>query len=727
MLPVFVGNARAQTNGGVCSVKPVASPTFVSTNHLLDLTEGFGVTPTKDGGYTLTGDTQPADGMGAPMPYIIKTDAKGALSWSRWLSSQSAALGAMSSRRKGRLTVETTDGYLIMANDVIDFVDEETKEEYGDILITKLNAKGKMSWSLMLGDYRLDRPQKLWALQGGGVLLLGSLSKTGYGQYVADNDTVPRYSALIQIDKNGKVVSTKKMDWEAEDMDRLTDGSFIAIANLDVKKTEQPEHVLGSEGAPHALPTIIKLDKNINVVWAKSMEMIPLEINAPTSYSSGTFAMGKTSIRMPGGDFRAVKSTPDGGYIAFGFDNLALTQGFAGPLKLPDTVYFPRSFIAVKVDGKGNYVWTKKLTTSLIFSTSANDFLVTKTFDDQFVIMEDVIRDSVGIAAKSKDAGQKRKAFNNKCEQLRADCPDTINVIPEIKPFGEADNEAMNILSDAQASNIELIKTDADFNPRWIKKFDIERSASGYGIAPTADKGVVISASILTTKQHMTLSGLAPYKEGVLIKIDVNGAVDGCIAVSDQPEATVEDQSQYLIMRNMDASTGIMKLKINKKVPEKITTITNIVRNICKYQKKKATPICSYLIPVTSASGVQGQTETPSTAKTLAMINYQNTKEVAVEGDKNTQVNTELLPILKAIFLNQVKIKDSMKGMWLTYILPRTATRADVETVQKKYEELGYKIDESIDGNLWVSKIGLTLHMTFYILNSMIGKLEVLF
>ena len=73
------------------------------------------------------------------------------------------------------------------------------------------------------------------------------------------------------------------------------------------------------------------------------------------------------------------------------------------------------------------------------------------------------------------------------------------------------------------------------------------------------------------------------------------------------------------------------------------------------------------------------------------MINYQNTKEVAVEGDKNTQVNTELLPILKAIFLNQVKIKDSMKGMWLTYILPRTATRADVETVQKNMKNSDIK------------------------------------
>ena len=46
---------------------------------------------------------------------------------------------------------------------------------------------------------------------------------------------------------------------------------------------------------------------------------------------------------------------------------------------------------------------------------------------------------------------------------------------------------------------------------------------------------------------------------------------------------------------------------------------------------------------------------------------------------------------------------------------PRPATRADVEIVQKYLEGLGYKTTDSEGGDLWVSKIGLTLHLEFSI------------
>ncbi|MFA5129290.1 MAG: hypothetical protein WC477_00030 [Patescibacteria group bacterium] len=714
------------SSANTCSASPATSGSLIQTYHLLDLTDGFGVSQTKDGGYMLTGDTLPAQGMAAPRPFIIRTNAKGNLLWTRWFSSQSGALGDMSSRRLGRLTVETTDGNIVMANDVIDFVDENKKEIYGDLLITKLNPKGLMLWSLMLGNFSKDRPQKMWALPDGGVMVLGRFLQTGYGDNVADLDTVPRYSALIQIDKNGKVVFTKKMDWEAEDMQRLADGSYIALANITVPKTEQPEHILGPEVVMHPLPTMIKLDKNANVSWAKSMEMIPSEINAPTSYTSSSFTMGKTVIRMAGGDFRAVQPTPDGGFIAFGFDNLALTQGFSGTLTLPSS-YFARPLVAVKVDANGAYQWTKKLTNSLVSGISTNDFQVVKTTDGQFIIMEDVIRDSAGIKAKTDTAAQKRKALLDACKEIKQDCLDPANLPPEVKPAADEEYAAMKIWADALASNIELIKTDADFNPRWIKKYDVERDISGYGIAPTSDKGVVVSASLLTTKQHMVMMTMEPYKEATLLKVDANGNAKGCVNVSNDPTVTVEDQSQYLVMQNMDVSTGNMALSINKKVKEKITTIKDTARNICTYQQAVVTPICSYLTSNASGGSSSGQPGTPPTAKTWAQINYNNAKEVAVDGEKNISIHNELLPILNQVYLNQVKVKDSMKSMWLTYIFPRPATRADVEAVQKKYEALGYKIDESDGGTLYVSKVGLTLHMTFSIQNSMMGKLEVLF
>ncbi|MDP1759970.1 MAG: hypothetical protein Q8L01_00665 [Candidatus Woesebacteria bacterium] len=676
---------QAQT-ANVCSAGPVSAATFVKTFHLLDLTDGFGVLPAKDGGYFLTGDTIPASGMAAPKPFVVKTDAKGGLAWSRWYSSQSMALGQMSLRRIGRLAAETADGNLVTAIDAIDFVDENLKEIYGDVLVTKLNKKGTQLWSVMLGDYSTDRPHKIWALPDGGVLLLARFMETGHGD-VADTDAVPNYSVLLKIDKNGKVQSAKKMSWNATDAQYLADGGFIVLADVAVAEAPQPANILGPEITPHALPTMIKLDANLNAIWAKSLEMIPLELNAPTSYTTSSFTMGKTKVRMAGGDFRAVQPTPDGGFIAFGFGDLISNHGLITGAAKSFTSFTPRPLIAVKVDAAGNYQWAKKLADNQTSGISSNDFQVVRTVDSQFVIMQDVVRDSA--AAQTPDFKLDLKAL---------------------------------------AANIELIKTDADFNPRWIKKYDLERDVSGYGVQPTADKGVVVAGSMLTNKQHMVMMSMEPYKEAVLIKVDANGAVAGCVGVSDLLRAAVEDQSQYLVMQNMKVgTTADLKLNINKKVKEKVSAIKNTARDICQYQKNSVTPLCSYLTSEAAAVPPAGQPAPPPVAKTWALINFENAKAGKIESEKNQTIHDELLPILNQVFNNQVKMTDSMNSMWLAYVFPRPATRADVETVQKKYEALGYKIDESEGGRLFVSKIGLTLHMTFAIQNSMAGKLEVLF
>ncbi|MDD2807959.1 MAG: hypothetical protein PHW95_05595 [Patescibacteria group bacterium] len=674
--------AVSPTQAETCATKAVSSATFIKTHHLLDLTDGFGVSATKDGGYLLTGDTIPGSGMAPPFPFIIKTDAKGNLVWSKWFSSQSLALGQMSLRRIGRLTTTTTDGNLVMANDVLDFVDENTRELYGDILLTKINPKGVLLWSVMLGDNSEDRPQKLWALPDGGVLILGRFFQTGYGQEVADSEAVAKYGVFIKVDKNGKVVFSKKMAWAAEDMEPLPDGGFIALANLEVPKVEQPEHILGPELTPHALPTIIRLDKKFNILWAKSLEMIPSEFNSIASISGSNFTMGKTKIRLQAGDFRAVEASPDGGFLAFAFGDLSLSSGLLTGVNPALTSFSPRALLAVKVDADGNLEWSKKLTTNLTSALGSNDFQVGKTVDNYFVIMQDVVHDSATV-----------QSANFSLSQLTA-----------------------------TAANIALIKIDPDFNPVWAKQISAERDLSGYALQATADKGVVIAASMLTTRQHWVLTGLEPYKEATLIKLDANGVVAGCGATSETGEATVADQSSYVVSQTMDGGTVVdFKLKIKKKVKAKLSVLKDTPRDICKYQKNNVLPLC-----VATPTTATGQTTTP-VAKTWATINYDNTKEVVAEGAKNQTIHAELLPILQQIYGQQVKLKDSMKSMWLTYVFPRPATRADVEAVEKYYVGLGYKVDDSTGGQLNVSKVGLTLHLTFAIQNSMAGKLEVLF
>ncbi|MDD2785325.1 MAG: hypothetical protein PHS79_00355 [Patescibacteria group bacterium] len=678
-----------------CKAIKISSTSFIRTDHLRDKTTAYGVLPTKDGGYVLTGETVMSNAMANPTPFIIKTDAKGIALWSRQFGSTNAR-GTES--EVGQLAVETTDGGYVMAGKMTGFIDskyEESREGYGDILVTKLSSKGTKLWSVMVGDYGTDNTQKLWALPNGDILLLAQFMQTGHGNDIADTSTITKYSVFIKFDKNGKVLMAKKMGWDALDAQRLADGSFIVLANIKVVTAAQPENILGPEVVPHDLPTIVRLDSDYKTTWAKSLEMIPSELNTVGNIASdGKITMGKTKIRLAGGDFQAIQQTSDGGFIAFGFSNLLLTQGMNGSIG-QITQFTPRAFVAVKVDAAGNYQWTRKLTGNLSSGITTTDFHVAKTVDNEFVIMHDVIRDSTNLQAKWDDA-----------------------------VGANASPEAQKALTDALATNIELIKVDADFNPRWVKKIDLERDLMGYGIQPTTDKGVVVTGKMSTIKQHMVMMSLEPYEEAPVIKVDVNGGMNGSVAVSNHSTATLEDQSSYLVMHDMDAGVSTdINLNINKKVDEKVTAAKNVERYITKYSKISVKQICSYI----NADISTGGSGAIPAAKTWAFINYENAMDGSIDSDKNRQINDELLPILKKVFNDQVKMTDSMKSMWLTYYFPRLVTRADVEMVQKYYEGLGYKTDESHDGILYVSRVGLTLHMTFSVQSPMVGKLEVLF
>ncbi|MDD4412640.1 MAG: hypothetical protein PHR00_03265 [Patescibacteria group bacterium] len=711
------------TAEAVCSTTANQAASFIKTYHLRDNTDGFGVLATRDGGYLLTGDTIWAKAMSVPNAFAIKTDATGKLVWSQQFSSQST--GQSQTANTKRISTQTTDGSFVTATDVIDFVDDKyfsQKELWGDIIVSKLDAKGKQLWSLMVGDYSMDFPQKIWSTADGGVVLLVKLMKTGYGQEIADTEAIPQSSVFIKINKNGKVEWSKKMNWTAIDAQYLPDGGFIALANVALTVAEQPEHILGPEIAIGDLPTIIRLDNKLNISWAKSLEMIPSEINSIASISSSSFTMGVTKFRMMGGDFRAVQPTPDNGFLTIGFDNLLLTKGLKGTVG-PITQFDPRPLVAVKVDKQGNYQWTKKLTGNLSSGITANDIKVTPTVDGDFVIMQDVIRDSAGQKAKYEDAGNKAKLLRDKCDEFNCKLPGDETKIPAVKPYYEASNKAGKVLAEAWAGNIELIKIDPDFNPRWIKKIDVERTLTGYDLKPTSDKGVIVSGKIETTKMYFYINNWYPYNEAILIKVDANGGIASCASISDQSKAIVQDQSSYLVMQDMKVGSEDLKLKINKTVKPKITNIKNTVRDICQYKNNNIKSVCSYINSPSIAAPLINQTGVIPAVKTWAQINFDNAQEGKIETDKSQQINDELLPILKQVF-GQVKMVDNMSGLWLTYKFPRLVTRADVEVIEKKYMELGYKIEESVGGILNVSKIGRSLRFNFSVTNPMEGKLE---
>ncbi len=651
----------------------VSSDTVIKTNRMRDRADGYGILPTKDGGYLLTGDTVWSAGMGMWNAFVVKTDAKGTALWSKQFDSQSAAQGVIAETK--RLSTQTSDGNFVVAGDIIDFYDanyESKKEGWGDVLVTKLNASGKWMWSTMVGDYSIDFPQRLWAAPDGGVILLAKFKETGYGEDVADFDAVPEYSVIVKFDKNGKVQWSKKMNWAATDMEYLADGSFIALAALDTRVTEQPD--LGTDLVTGTLPTVIRLDSKLNVLWAKSIETPPMEYSVPTGTTAADLKINKQKFRLSGGDFRSVEQTPDGGFIAFGrFFNGAQLLGGARDAVIK-SLTDPIPYIAVKMNARGKYLWARTLKTA--FGSYDSDIRATKTNDNEFVLSHNVARKAGSFKA------------------------------------GDA------------ASNVELIKVDAEFSPRWIKKIDIERDTAGYDIQATRDGGVAMVGRIITNEEHMIMGSLEPWEETFLIKTDANGNVSGAKVVADFTQATVEDQSSYLISQNMSAGTEDMQLPINKNVKPVLSNIKNTQRTIVAYAKTKVTPVCSTLNAGSSTPPSTGEGAEPQ-VKTYPQINFDNAKEAKIETEKSRQIHAELLPVLQKIF-GKVKMTDNTSGLWLTYYFPRQATVADREAVQKEYVKLGYKVDEAEGGRLYVSKIGLSLRMTFSVNNSMVGKLEVM-
>lgn len=681
---------RAAVSGS-CSAAPVSSDTFMKTYRMRDRAEGYGVLATKEGGYLVTGDTVLSSGMGVWNAFIVKTDAKGTALWSKQFGSQSAAQGVLTETK--RLSVQTSDGNFVVAGDIIGFYDaayEERKEGWGDILVAKVNTSGKLVWSTMVGDYSMDFPQRLWAASDGGVILLAKFKKTGYGSDIADFDAVPGYNAVIKFNKNGKVVWSKKLNAVVTDMQYLPDGSFVALADIDTRATQQ---------ATGALPVIVKMDSKLNVQWAKSIEAPSMSFAVPTGTSKATMKINQMNIRVAGGDFRSVEQTPDGGFIAFGryFNAAQLLGGNAGAMIKSPTD--PVATVAVKVNAQGAYQWARSVKTAN--GSLGTDLKTVKTNDGAFVIMHTVTR----------------KAGSTKLADF--------------------------------AGNVEVMKVDSAMNPRWVKKIDIERDAAGFDLQATKDGGIALSGRIITTEEHMIMGSMEPYEEALLIKADANGNVSGAGVIADGGPVTTADQTSQLIMQNMSAGTEDLKLPISKTVKAVLTDIKNKERTIVAPAKATVTPVCGTLSTApstTKAASAKAKTGSstvrkrntrksstsqptvPATspqAATYPQIYFDNAKEAKIETEKSRQIHAELLPILQKVF-GEVKMTDNTSGLWLTYIFPRQATVADREAVQTALVALGYKVDEAEGGVLHVSKVGRSLRMTFAIHNAMMGKLEVM-
>lgn len=266
-----------------------------------------------------------------------------------------------------------------------DFKFSENKGK-NDIWIIKINAKGTQEWQQSYGGDGDDRLEQIKQVKGGGYLLAGT-SNSGTSEQKSEDKFGGLDYWIIKTDKSGKVEWEKTFGGIYNDEPRTileTENGFIIggvsnspasgskqkdgyggydlwIITLDEKGNQLNEYVLGSENDDQLNEVLIAEDKQ------------GYTLTGNTYSESGTGNI--TAKAEKGSDFFVIKT--DNQFKAidqYTFD-LEASEFLTSTVVMPnknlllsgyktDAKTNKKSYIAIQVDGKGERVWDKELSTN---------------------------------------------------------------------------------------------------------------------------------------------------------------------------------------------------------------------------------------------------------------------------------------------------------------------------------------------------------------------------
>ncbi|MGB5529930.1 MAG: T9SS type A sorting domain-containing protein, partial [Ignavibacteriaceae bacterium] len=297
-------------NGGMTAQQNVFEKTFGGYNS----ERGIVVDKTSDGGFIIGGST--ASFSSSQDMYVIKLDSSASIHWSKVYNSPGTI-----DRIHG--IKQTPDGGYYLSGYI------EGGFGFLDQIMMKIDASGNIIWAKNFGGLEADELRQLSITPDGGMVVAGYNASFGVGA---------KEVQAIKLSSDGNI------EWAK------TYGTFYEDFNLSIIVTSDGNYMLAGAvditGSYGIRPTLIKLDSQGNVLWAK--------------YYSGFYE-----------DWgRDLVETPDGGFLLVG-----ITTSFG--------VGFSNDIYLIKTDSLGNVIWSKA------YGGPAEDIVygVVLTSDGKYVIV----------------------------------------------------------------------------------------------------------------------------------------------------------------------------------------------------------------------------------------------------------------------------------------------------------------------------------------------------
>ena len=673
------------------TIETAQTTTFIKSYRIKEKTDSYGIAESSDGGYVITGDTVNPNEMKGYSMFWFKADSNGDKQWSKIFDNGSS---------DGYAVTELTDGNYVVAGQVAgEFRTVENQlelEGQGDNFVIKLDKNGNQIWVRTVSQQSIDLPSKLFPSENGGFIMSGSTGVLVGHPDIADiNHTL----FLGNFNTDGDTNWFKKIDSDeimTKSVEPTDDGGYILIGSIKLKDEDD-----------QTVPALVKLKSDGTYEWATGLENLPIEVpNLIISPDKKSYTVGTPKkFHLDFANFFEAEQTNDGGFIAFG----NYTQMPTGNDTSNLTINFLKTsnIVAVKLDQNGKLKWARTVS----IKKYLEDTVIEKAKDGGYIIMGNNL---VGGYLGNDERNEYSKMLDEYYEKFPPMTPET----PESKKaMDEISDYIEKTESPLMSRNIILVKTDANFNYQWGKVIGGTKDLDGYAIISTTDFGYAITGTWHTGIKYKILGTTMEYTEAMIMKLDANGNLGNNNGlVSDFTDAEENDVSPYIVTNQLNADELITEYPME-----------NIIRTIKIADKKGVNTIASesqtYEVQFCEEAENDDSSANPIT-KTRPEIKYEDTKEVEVTSEKGKIINDELLPILKEIFNDEVKVWDDFEGICLAYRFKRLVTEQDINEITQAMQELGYNIASDANKDFTATKIGMTLNFHFMLGDTNTGQVE---